>query len=76
MLIGKIKLLRSLKNGDANVLGGYWMYANNQEYLAYGLDLVYKINSFLGISATFESGTAAKNIQSAPVYALSIYFSR
>ncbi len=75
MLIGRVKLLKSLKNGDNNFAGGYGgLYSNNQEYVAYGPELIYKITDDFGVSAHFESGTAAKNIQSAPVFGFGVFF--
>ncbi len=75
LLVGRVKLLRSMKNGDNSFSGGYaGLNSNNQEYVAYGPELIYFIDNNWGISALFESGTAAKNIQSAPVFAFGVFF--
>ncbi len=65
----------SFTNGDPNVKGGYGMFSNNQEYVAYNAELVYKFSSNFGVKGYYESGTNGKNIISAPVFNVGIYFS-
>ncbi len=64
----------SFKNGDPKVKGGFGMFSNNQEYIAYNAELVYKISNGFGIKGYYESGTNGKNIISAPVFNVGIYF--
>lgn len=64
----------SFNNGDPNIRGGYGMFSNNQEYIAYNAELVYKFSSNIGIKGYYESGTNGKNIISAPVFNVGIYF--
>jgi hypothetical protein len=64
----------SFKNGDPNVKGGFGMFSNNQEYIAYNAELVYKISDSFGINGYYESGTNGKNIISTPVFNVGIYF--
>lgn len=63
----------SLKNGNADIKGGFGTYSNNQQYIAYNASLVYKINKILGVSGTYESGTNGRNIISAPVYTAGVF---
>jgi hypothetical protein len=64
----------SFNNGDPDVKGGYGMFSNNQEYIAYNAELVYKFSSNFGVKGYYESGTNGKNIISAPVFNVGIYF--
>jgi len=64
----------SFNNGDPNVKGGFGMFSNNQEYIAYNAELVYKISDGFGIKGYYESGTNGKNIISAPVFNVGIFF--
>jgi hypothetical protein len=64
----------SLKNGDSNVKGGFGVFSNNQQYIAYNAELLYKITDNVGIKAYYESGTKGKNIISAPVINAGIFF--
>ena len=63
----------SLKNGDDNVIGGYGIYLNNQEYFAYNAQLVYKITNNFGVKGSYENGVAAKNIISSPVLSFGVF---
>ncbi len=72
-LIVRLHGLISFNNGDPNVKGGFGIYSNNQRYLAYNAELVYKITTNLGISAYYESGTKGKNIISAAIINVGIF---
>lgn len=72
-LIVRLHGLISFNNGDPDVKGGFGIYSNNQQYLAYNAELVYKITSNWGISAYYESGTNGKNIISAPIINVGIF---
>jgi len=63
----------SLKNGDDDVIGGYGIYLNNQEYFAYNAQLVYKITNNIGVKSSYENGAAAKNIISSPVFSFGVF---
>jgi len=73
LLIVRLHGLISFNNGDPDVKGGFGIYSNNQQYLAYNAELVYKITSNWGISAYYESGTNGKNIISAPIINVGIF---
>jgi hypothetical protein len=64
----------SLKNGDSDVKGGFGVFSNNQHYIAYNAELLYKLTDNIGIKAYYESGTKGKNIISAPVINAGIFF--
>ena len=72
-LIVRLHGLISFNNGDPNVKGGFGIFSNNQQYLAYNAELVYKITTNWGISAYYESGTKGKNIISAPIINVGIF---
>jgi hypothetical protein len=72
-LIVRLHGLISFNNGDPKVKGGFGIYSNNQQYLAYNAELVYKINTNWGISAYYESGTNGKNIISAPIINVGVF---
>ena len=72
-LIVRLHGLISFNNGDPDVKGGFGIYSNNQQYLAYNAELVYKITSNWGISAYYESGTNEKNIIYAPIINVGVF---
>ena len=63
----------STKNGDSNIKGGFVIFSNNRQYIAYNAELVYKISKKFGIKGYYESGTNGKNIISAPVFNVGFY---
>ncbi|MDH3269178.1 MAG: transporter [Ignavibacteria bacterium] len=64
----------SMKNGDPNVKGGFGVYSNNQQYIAYNAELAYKFTNNFGVKGYYESGGAGKNIISAAVINVGIFF--
>jgi len=72
-LIVRLHGVISFNNGDPNVKGGFGIYSNNQQYLAYNAELVYKFTTNWGISAYYESGTNGKNIISAPIISVGVF---
>ena len=74
-IIGKFHGLNTLENGVKDFSAGFAIYTNHQKYIAYGLQLVYKLQSGIGFTVGYESGTAGRNIISAPVYSAGIFFS-
>lgn len=63
----------SLKNGNSNVKGGFGTYSNNQQFIAYNAELVYKVAKHWGVKGYYESGTNGRNIISAPVFNVGIF---
>ena len=64
----------SFENGDENIYGGFGTFSNNQQFIAYNAELVYKFANNVGIKGYYESGTNGKNIISTPVFNVGIYF--
>lgn len=64
----------SMKNGDPNVQGGFGIFSNNQQYIAYNAELAYKFTDNFGVKGYYESGGAGKNIISAPVINVGLFF--
>jgi len=64
----------SMKNGDQNVIGGLYTYENNQQFIAYSAELVYKFSKNFGVKSYYESGGKGKNIISTPVISAGIFF--
>ena len=64
----------SFKNGDENIYGGFGTFSNNQQFIAYNAELVYKFTNNIGIKGYYESGTKGKNIISAPVLNFGLFF--
>lgn len=64
----------SFENGDPNTKGGLGIFSNNQQFIAYNAELIYKITDNFGIKGYYESGGAGKNIISAPVMNVGMFF--
>jgi hypothetical protein len=64
----------SFENGDENIYGGFGIFSNNQQFIAYNAELVYKFTNNIGIKGYYESGTKGKNIISAPVLNFGLFF--
>lgn len=64
----------SMKNGDSNVTGGLFTYENNQQFIAYSAELIYKLTKNFGVKGYYESGGKGKNIISTPVISAGIFF--
>ncbi|MCK7522965.1 MAG: hypothetical protein MZV64_37455 [Ignavibacteriales bacterium] len=56
-----------MENGRENFNGGFAIYSNNQKYIAYGLELIYKFNSGVGLSFDTKAAAQGRNIISEPV---------
>ncbi len=64
----------SMNNGDPNVKGGFGVYSNNQQFIAYNAELAYKFTNNFGVKGYYESGGAGKNIISAAVFNVGLFF--
>ena len=72
--IAKLRGLEPFRNGDDNVTGGTGgLFANNQRYLAYGIEMAYSITEEIGFSLSVEGATRGQSILSAPAYATGLY---
>lgn len=73
-LIGRLRGVEPLRNGDDSITGGTGgLYANNQRYLAYGMEMAYMLTSNLGVSFSVEGATRGQNILSAPAYQTGLF---
>jgi hypothetical protein len=75
-LILKVKAQQPMYNGRDDKVGGLGILLNDQKYIAYGAELVYKLTKNFGLTAFYESGTAGKNIISAPVYTFGVFYAK
>ena len=74
--ITRVRGLEPLRNGDDSITGGTGgLYANNQRYIAYGVELAYMLTSNLGASLSIEGATRGQNILSAPAYQTGLFLS-
>ena len=64
----------SMNNGDPNVKGGFGVFSNNQQFIAYNAELAYKFTNNFGVKGYYEGGRAGKNIISAPVFNVGVFF--
>ncbi len=73
-VIGRLRSLEPLRNGDDAITGGTGgLYANNQRYLVYGLELAYLFTPNLGLSVSVEGATRGQNILSAPAFHTGVF---
>lgn len=64
----------SMDNGNADVQGGFGVFSNNQQFFAYNVALAYKFTNNFGVKGYYEGGGAGKNIISAPVFNVGVFF--
>ena len=64
----------SLKDGDSNIIGGFGTYMNDQQFIAYNTELVYRVTKNFGVKGYYESGGKGRNIVSTPVISAGIFF--
>ena len=55
-------------------VGGFGTFMNNQQFIAYNAELVYKVTKNFGVKGYYESGSNGKNIISTPVISAGIFF--
>jgi hypothetical protein len=68
--------VESLRNGDDSVIGGMnGLYANNQQYLEYGLEGVYQLSDAYGVSLGVDTATRGRNVLSALKYSFGVSMS-
>lgn len=73
-LVGRLRGVESLKNGDASVTGGMGgLFANNQRYLAYGAEVIYTRHGRYGLSVAADAATRARNVLAAPAFSVGVF---
>jgi len=70
----RVHALQSFHNGNNLIPRHSFLFANNQQFIAFKLGAFYNLFNGFGVSTSFESGIIAYNIQSAPVFAVGIFF--
>ncbi len=69
----RLHAIQSLHNGNRQNSESLLLFANNQQFIAYKFGAFYNLMENMGITASFESGIIAYNIQSAPVLTLGLF---
>ncbi len=70
-LIAHCHGVESLNNGSTDVTGGVsGLYANNQRFLGFGLECMYKLTEAYGISLSAATATRGRNVLSAIKYSI------
>lgn len=76
-LIGRLRGVASVRNGDDGVMGGTGgLGANNQRYLAYGAELIYTTGAGYGFSFNVEGATLAQSVLAAPAFSVGVFVNR
>ena len=75
MLILRTRGSESRKNGDDSISGGMGgLYANNKRYLSYGPELVYSVDTRMGLSLSALRSARTRNALVAPAFSLSLFY--
>jgi hypothetical protein len=70
----KINGMESFRNGDDTVQGGMGgLFANNQEFLAYGPGVFYNFYKNFGVNARAAFATRGQNVLARPAYFVGIF---
>ncbi len=74
-LIGRVNVVKSLKNGTLNaVTGNGSIFANNIEFSSFGFEGAYYITDKIGVSASFDSAFSGRIIAASPSFSGGIFF--
>jgi hypothetical protein len=75
LFIFKASGVETLRNGADEVLGGSGgLFANNQQYLIFGPEIVYNFNDSFGFNAGAVTATRAQNVVSGIAYRFGAFF--
>jgi hypothetical protein len=75
IFIMKASGVETLRNGVDAVLGGAGgLFANNQQYLVFGPEIVYSFNESIGVNAGAVTATRAENVVSGIAYRVGVFF--
>ena len=73
-IITRLNLVKSFKNGTLNAANSNGsIFANNVEYISFGIEGAYYITNKLGISAGFDSAFSGKIIAANPSFTAGIF---
>ncbi len=75
LLMLKADGVETTRNGADGTLGGTaGLFANNQNYLAYGPEIIYSFSDLMGLNLGVYSGTRTENVVSALSYKAGIFY--
>ncbi len=75
LLMFKVNGVETLRNGGDERLGGTaGLFANNQNYLAYGPEVIYSLTEIVGLNLGAYSATRAENVVSGIAYKAGVFF--
>ncbi|MEM1127599.1 MAG: hypothetical protein AAGI71_13180 [Bacteroidota bacterium] len=76
-LIGRLRGVESLKNGEDGTLGGgSGLYANNQRFLSPGVEVLVTPQTGYGVSLGVDGAFFGENVLAAPAFSLGVFMSR
>ncbi len=73
LLIGKLDVVQSLFNGNADASQGGTIFSNNTEFVSPAVELSYELKNGLGFSLSAAGAFSAKNILAAPNFGVGVY---
>lgn len=74
-VIARLNGIESLKNGDtAEDITSTSIFANNSEYLSYGLEVAYYVTKRVGFSAGYASAFSGEIIAARPSYSVGVFY--
>jgi len=74
-LIARLTGVESLKNGDtAEDITSTSIFANNSEYLSYGVEVAYYVTKRVGFSAGYASAFSGEIIAARPSYSVGVFY--
>jgi len=71
--IGKLDVVQSFFNGDADPSQGGTIFSNNTEFISPAIELAYETNSEMGFSLSAAGAFAGRNILASPNFGVGIY---
>lgn len=73
LVIGKVDVVQSFFNGDAEPSQGGTIFSNNTEYVSPAVELAYETDSELGLSVSAAGAFAGRNILASPNFGVGVY---
>lgn len=73
LAIGKVDVVQSFFNGDADPSQGGTIFSNNTEFISPSMELAYEMKNEIGFSISAAGAFAGRNILASPNYGVGIY---
>jgi hypothetical protein len=73
MAIGKLDVVQSFFNGDADPSQGGTIFSNNTEFISPAIELAYETSSEIGFSVSAAGAFAGRNILASPNFGVGVY---